>query len=112
MTVLASYFNSDKYLLTPDHSLAALSLNLGYTANLESAADRIVRYRHPAIVMAMFNSPLTAEVIRLLAEWHGETMSSHSYSALITPNTHSWLGTSDVNSRFIRSGEGSWLSSL
>ena len=66
--VLASYFNSDRYLLIPDHSLAALSLNWGYTANLKSAAVRIVRYRHPAIVIAVLNSPLTADVIKLLAE--------------------------------------------
>jgi len=83
--VFTSYFKSDKYLFIIYYPLAALSLNPGSTANLKSTAVRTIRYKHPAIVMAILNSPVTAEVIRLLAEWDGEIMSSHSYFASITP---------------------------
>ncbi len=66
--VLASYFNSDTYLLMSAYPLAALSLNWGYTTNLKSVAVRTARYRHPTTTMATLNSPRTTDVIRWLAE--------------------------------------------
>jgi hypothetical protein len=82
--VFASYFNNDRYLLIINYPLAALSLNMGYTANLKRAAARINRYRHPVIVIAISYSPVTAEVIKWLAEWDGEIISNHSYFPSIT----------------------------